>query len=512
MSEPLISLKQEFDARLRDALSKVLAAAVRGDLTQTLSLQDRQALLLHSKLLGWVAPQRLIQLHELAGLAAGGDGAAFEAMVLLAQECYLLSEFADNASIGDALKAAALHPAVMTGVEAAAASLPQMRQVVRSGNSRRVAFVVSSLVSGAATTFVMGALAGDLAAMGWEVEIHQTLLLDALDQSTGQALCARGVGLHRPPVDADQRGRAAWVAEQLRAHPVDVLIHYVWPNDFVGKLLCNQRCAPLQVYINHTCDQPTGDFDLKIGYSGDYRGHHQAEKYVTLPNCSVRGAQARQVEPFDRNSWGLAPGAVCLATFSRLSKCVDAAFLEGMGLILRANPQAVWLLVGERSAASEAQINAHLEQAGVLQQVLYTGFMQGDDYFGLLKAVDIYCDTIAWMGGQTVADAVVCGLPVVCCAPGQSTVLAPHGNNSTALASQLLAPGSLVARAGDAEDYARLAQAYIDDPALRRHAGEINAQSADPDAWRVYMRKFDSVLRDALELKRESQRAVLPAA
>lgn len=512
MSEQVISPKQAFDANLRAALAQALGSAAQEHLTRTLSAQDRQVLLLHAKLLGWMAPQRLIQLHEAAQEAARGDGAAFEAMVQLAQACYCLSELSENGALADALKAVVLHPAVMEGVEAVAATLSDAKQEPGSDTGRRVAFVVSSLTPGAATTFVMRALAGDLAAMGWQVEIYQTLLQDALDEDVGQALSALGVRLHRPPAGIDQRSRTAWIAEHLRAHPVDAVVHYVWPNDFVGKLLCNLRCAPLQVYINHTCDQPTGDFDLKIGYSGDYRGHHQAQRYVTLPNCSVRGEQARQAQAFDRSSWGLIPDAVCLATFSRLSKCVDPAFLEAMIRILSANPHAVWLLVGERSPASEAQINACLEHAGVLHQVLFTGFMHGDDYFGLLKAVDIYCDTIAWMGGQTVADAVICGLPVVCCAPGQPTVLAPHGNTPTALASRLLAPGSLVAARGDAQDYARVAQAYIDDPALRRQAGETNARSADPDAWSKYMRQFDDLLRDALTSRRNVHAADLRTA
>lgn len=509
MSEQELSPKQAFDASLRGALALALSDAARTGLARTLPAQDRQSLLLHAKLLGWMAPQRLIQLHEAAAIAAHGDAEAFDAMALLAQECYCLAELAENAPLADALKAGVLHPCIMEGVETAAATLSKQLQLrlqpAGSMSGRRAAFVVSSLTPGAATTFVMRALAGDLATMGWHVEIYQSLLLDARAEGVAQELSALGVDLLCPPRGTDLRSRTAWIAQRLAAHPVDAVIHYVWPNDFVGKLLCNLRCAPLQVYINHTCDQPTGDFDIKIGYSGDYRGHHQAQRYVTLPNCSVRGEQARQAPAFDRSSWGLMADAVCLATFSRLSKCVDATFLEGMCRILIANPHAVWLLVGERSSTSEAQINAWLEQAGVMHQVLYTGFMHGDDYFGLLKAVDIYCDTIAWMGGQTVADAVICGLPVVCCAPGQPTVLAPNGNAPTALASQLLAPGSLVAATGNAEDYARVAQAYIDDPALRRQAGELNARSADPDAWPKYMRQFDYLLRHALAMKQSAQ-------
>jgi len=137
----------------------------------------------------------------------------------------------------------------------------------------------------------------------------------------------------------------------------------------------------------------------------------------------------------------------------------------------------------------------------VQSQVAYPGFMYDEDYFRLLKTVDIYCDTIKWMGGQTVADAVVCGLPVVCCAPSPSAALAPHGNNSTVLASSLLAPGSLIAQAGDAQDYARVVQSYIDDAALRAHAGAINAQSATDDAWHAYVTQFDSEIRRLHQLK-----------
>lgn len=499
MPEVAVSPRRRFDARVREALAELLAGVDARGAIHALGADDRQALMQHARLLGWEAPQRWLQMHEAAAQVAGGQAQAFEALAQLGEWCWNHSDTPDNALLRDVLKVAVLHPSVMAAAEAMASAMPQAGRIVRGGTTRRVAFVISSLVTGAATTYVMRALAPDLAAMGWQVVLVPTAAQETCDAAMRDELAQAGVQIHRPPDGTDQITRAACVAEHLLDQAFDAVVHYVWPHDFVSKLVCNLRCAPLQIFINHTCDQPTGDFDLKIGYSGDYRGHHQAERYITLPNCSVRAAQARRAVPFDLAQLGLPALAVRLATFSRLSKCVDAPFLDAMCQILRANPQAVWLLVGGRDAASEAQIDAHLSQAGVAERVAYTGFMHGDDYFQLLRAVDIYCDTITWMGGQTVADAVACGLPVVCCAPGSATALAPHGNNSTVLASQLLAPGSRVAKAGDAQDYASLAQAYIDDTALRERAGRINWDSVDEDAWPSYVRTFDAMLRRKLQ-------------
>lgn len=500
--------KHTFDQRLRDALVEALAPAHTVDLVQTLSPQDRQALMAHAKLLGWQAPVALISTHEAADAAARGDAQAFDAMVTLAQICYGRATLPDFSPLHDAMQSSVLHHKVTAAVETMAAAMPEARSPVRARQQTgRMAFVLSSLVRGSGTTYVMGALLPALAALGWEVVVYPTMLMDATDEAIAQEFHDVGIVFHRPPGLTQPLRIAAWMADHLRANPVDAVVHYVWPNDFVSKLVSNLRCAPVQVFINHTCDQPTGDFDIKIGYSDDYRGHHQSDKYVTFPNCSVRASQALRAQPFDRADWGLSPDTILLATFSRLAKCVDAPYLDAMCRILQANPSVAWLLVGERDAGSEAQINAHLARAGVQSQVAYTGFMYDDDYFRLLKTVDIYCDTIKWMGGQTVADAVVCGLPVVCCAPGASAALAPHGNNATVLASTLLAPGSSVAQAGDAEDYARVAQAYIDDAALRVEAGARNAQSVNNDAWQAYVKQFDETIRRAHQLKLDEQGA-----
>ena len=501
MPETAPSLRETFEHRVRTALADLLGAGGRTGAAPVLSAPDRQFAIEHARLLRWQGPLRLLEMHEAAARVARGDAQAFEALAQLGQWCWNHADVPENAPIRDLLKAAVLDRPAMAATEALAAAMPQARRGVAGGRTGRLAFVVSSLVPGAATTYVMRALAPELAALGWQVTIHPTVADPLCDRPTQDEFIAAGVQLCPAPAGADQLTRAAWLADQLQERQVDAVVHYVWPHDYVSKLLCNLRCAPLQVYVNHTCDQPTGDFDLKIGYAKDYRGHHQAERYVTLPNCSVRASQARRIAPLERERLGLPPDAVCLATFSRLAKCVDAPFLEAMGRILRDNPSALWLLVGARDAASESQINAALRQAGAADRVVYTGFMQGDDYFRLLKAVDIYCDTITWMGGQTVADAVACGLPVVCCAGGDSTSLAPHGNNPTVLASELLAPGARVARAADAQDYARLAQAYIADPALRARAGQANRDSVDEDAWPSYVRKFDFLLRYALQLR-----------
>lgn len=493
--------KMKFDQRVREALVETLAPAHTIDLVQELSAQDRQVLMAHARVLGWQAPIALISTHEAAELAAAGDAQAFESMVTLAQICYGRATLPDYSLLHDAMQSTVLHHKVMAAVEAMASAMPQGKAPVGVKETGRLAFVLSSLIRGSGTTYVIRALIPELVARGWEVVVYATLLLDSTDQQVAQELQALGVPVHRPPAHPQQIALAGWIADHMRNHPVDAVVHYVWPNDFVSKLLSNLRCAPVQVFVNHTCDQPTGNFDLKIGYSGDYTGHHQPEKYVTFPNCSVRGSQARRAEPFDRAPWGLPANTLLLATFSRLAKCVDEPFLHAMCSVLRANPTTAWLLVGERDAASEAQINAHLSRAGVQDQVSYVGFMYDDDYFRLLKTVDIYCDTITWMGGQTVADAVVCGLPVVCCAPSPSAALAPHGNNPTVLASSLLAPGSLIAQACDSDDYVRIVQAYIDDASLRARAGSINAQSATDDAWRAYVSMFDAEIRRELQRK-----------
>lgn len=500
MSEPAAPALARFDASLREALTTLLQDWLSADAADP---HLAQTVLRHAQLLRWEAPLRLIEAHLTALQVAGGDLSALEALTQQVHWTWQHAESPAHAPLGHLLKAAIRHRHCTRAIEAVAAALPREPARGAAPGHARVAFVVSNLNSGTGTTWVIRALAQDLRPLGWAVGVYQTGHHDKPNEETLGELTQAGVDVHAPPTGMATAARADWLRRLLQQQPADCVVHYVWPDDFVSQIVSNIRCAPVQIYVNHTCDQATGDFDIKIGYASHYEGHHQPEKYITLPNCSVRGAQARRAQPFEREALGLRPDWLYLATFGRLAKCVDAVYLEAMAGVLQRNPKTMLLLAGEADAAAQDAIQRHMAQAGVEARVQFIGFFLNDDYFRWLKTIDIYCDTTLWTGGQTTADAIVCGRPVACAKPTSQSALAPFANNPSVLACELLPAGTPIARADDAEDYMRVVQTYIDDPTLREQAGEANRRSASHDAWPDYVRRFDHLLRQSAHIKKQ---------
>jgi glycosyltransferase involved in cell wall biosynthesis len=493
----IISMRNE---HLSQEIVRALRCAHEVGLSQALSRQDIQTLEMHARELGWDAPIKIIATHKAAELVENGDFGTYEALFQLVQWCWNHADQSANAPLADLLKTIPLHRRVNEAVEATARYITATGLVKPTGPAdRKIAFLISSLVRGAGTTNVINVLASDLAQRGWKVRVYSTALTGIDDPGMTAELIRNGVHFFQPPPRLSALERVIWTVKHLEDHPTGVLVDYSWPQDLASRLVFNLRLSHLQVFINHTCDVPTGDFDIRVGYSGDYRGHYQAERYVTLPPCGARSKDAGDVKALNRAELGMPSDAFCIGTFGRLTKCVDEEFLSAMRDILSRNPHVVWLLVGDRDTSVEARIRAELSDPSLIERVVFTGFMPDQSYFRLLKSIDLYCDTCRWTGGQTIADAMACGRPIVSFSPGKATALAPFCNNSTQMTSNLLPKGYPQARAGDVIDYVNLTQRFIDDPAFRQREGLRARQSVAVNSWENFIRQFEQIIEKELE-------------
>jgi glycosyltransferase involved in cell wall biosynthesis len=186
-----------------------------------------------------------------------------------------------------------------------------------------------------------------------------------------------------------------------------------------------------------------------------------------------------------------------LGTYGRLSKCVEPAYTEALTRILHAAPEAVLVLPGLPDPASEGELRAAFAAGGVLDRVRFPGFLK-DEYFGLLKATDIYCDSFSWTGGQSVLDAMVAGVPIVANLPSVDPVLDPTGTSAITVGGTYLNPAVPVAPSLDVDAYVRIALAYARDPALRQRDAALNRETARGYTMENYMDALDDIVREAI--------------
>ena len=205
---------------------------------------------------------------------------------------------------------------------------------------------------------------------------------------------------------ANHYQRMASVIAALNAQPVSVALYYCWPIDAVGKVLASAGAAPAQVFLKHTCEQFCGRFDLVLVVSSEKEVTQSlmaAPKRYIGPSIAAR-IQVEQAVLFVRAQYGLTPDQVILGTFGRLSKCCDRTYTRTMAEILRRAPQARLLLAGPTTPEFDALVRGAFQDEGVGDRVLMLGDLN-NTYFGLIKMLDIYCDTLFWRGAQTILEA-----------------------------------------------------------------------------------------------------------
>jgi glycosyltransferase involved in cell wall biosynthesis len=156
-----------------------------------------------------------------------------------------------------------------------------------------------------------------------------------------------------------------------------------------------------------------------------------------------------------------------------MEKCNTDTYLDALSLILRSDRRAWLVLAGRDGLDAVASMKRRFEADGVWNRVRYLGPRQAEAP-ALAKSIDIYCDTYPWVGGQSLLDAMQGGRPIVGMLAAEDAALDPTGMSSITAGGRSLLSGSIeLAKAGDVQDYARIALRYINDPVLRARDGRI---------------------------------------
>lgn len=211
--------------------------------------------------------------------------------------------------------------------------------------------------------------------------------------------------------------------EKIQADALDALIYpEIGMHPLAVRLAC-RRLAPVQcVAWGHpvTTGLPHIDYFLTSDLMEPADGQDAyTERLVRLPNLSIcYDALPSEGGRLTRADLGLREDAVvyvcCQALYKYLPRH-DAV----IAAIAAQVPGAQFLFIGDRrdGAASRlhARLSAALGAAGVdpSDRLVFTGFVPAEAFPSLLRAGDVYLDSIGWSGGNTTLEAATCDLPIV---------------------------------------------------------------------------------------------------
>jgi len=312
-----------------------------------------------------------------------------------------------------------------------------------------------------------------------------------------QRLAELGIPFFAAP-DGQASAKIDWLTRHFEQFPVHAITWTTSLYDNVGKLAAVIGMAPVQAWENRSLEPYVGKFDLV------FQGVDRKQEEITeFPGVSkyyggsvMMGDEIDAAQPWPKAMLGVPEDAVVLGTFGRMEKCNTEVYMQAMCTILRSAPRAWLVLAGRDGLDAIASMQRRFQTEGVWDRVRYLGPRQADGP-ALIKSIDIYCDTYPWVGGQTLLDAMQGARPIVAMLPAQDANLDPTGISSiTSVAWALLSDIMELAEAGNAQDYARIALRYIDDPELRARDGA----AAYAKAKREYD-AFDKSKRYAEDMK-----------
>jgi predicted O-linked N-acetylglucosamine transferase (SPINDLY family) len=219
------------------------------------------------------------------------------------------------------------------------------------------------------------------------------------------------------------------ICQQIRADNLHILVFTDIGMEPLITQLAGLRLAPVQCCgWGHpvTPGIPTIDYYLSSEQmEPDNAQEHYTETLIPLPNTGLCYPQP-DIPPLaqTRHDFGLREDAIVYLSSQSLFKYLpqyDHVFAE----IARQVPKAQFaFLAFPNSPQVTAQFQRRLQQAfrkvGLNSEEYCTIVSRQNQlgFWGLNKISNVLLDTLGWSGGNTVFDAISCGLPVVTC-PGK---------------------------------------------------------------------------------------------
>lgn len=301
--------------------------------------------------------------------------------------------------------------------------------------------------------------------------------LHGYDLSAGADETAEALARHLPRMRRGPATARAF-ARQIRADDLDVLIYPEIGMAPDALRLGALRLAPVQcVAWGHpvTTGLPHMDYFLSSALMEPAEGpRHYTERLVELPNLSIH--YARPPEPpapvLTRGDFGLAGDDVVYLCCQSLYKYLpdhDAVLAR----IALAVPRARFVFIAHGVPAVTARFRRRIEGAfsalGLSDRLRVVAPVAADRFPDLLRAADVYLDSIGWSGGNTTLEAVAVGLPVVTLATAFM-----RGRHSAAILTRM---GLRALIATSRSDYVEVAARLGLDPEARAQARAMTLEA-----------------------------------
>ena len=232
-------------------------------------------------------------------------------------------------------------------------------------------------------------------------------------QNTLENLGQKKISTWLSPLDGDMVSSATALANQLIADKIDVVFLDASLNDAVASIVANWDVAAVKINIVRKTPLFVSGINSVVYFDRD--GFESDKDFWATKEVSARFiAEGMDVEDFSgngpqRSSYGIPETAVVLATSSNdLDATIDEGFAETIVNVLRAHPNAVYLLIGEGDLASQKR---KFEAAGVGKRVGYAG--KRKDMPGFLRIADVYLSEFNTSAVSGVLQAMSIEKPVV---------------------------------------------------------------------------------------------------
>ena len=306
------------------------------------------------------------------------------------------------------------------------------------GNNRqtRVGLIVSSIADDDATGRTIRALARYLDNKRYQLVVYSTEAAARREKqpfgltsfapasrkrgvTTIGELASRGIEFFTAPVEGDVVTSARDLADKLIADKIDLALLDTTQADPIAALIATWETAPIK--INLCRDTPLFSAAVNcityldaVRFEADreYWQKRGMESKFILEGVDTEAALGAMPA---RSAYGIPENSVVLATAgNNLDKSLSGEFLDAIVTILRAHPNAIYLLIGDAELAWQKR---KFESAGVGKRVGFAG--KRKDLPGFLRIADLYLAEFPSASAFGVLQAMSVERPVVAAKCGE---------------------------------------------------------------------------------------------
>ncbi len=262
--------------------------------------------------------------------------------------------------------------------------------------------------------------------------------------------------------EGDSVTSAQEIADQMIKDQIDVALFDATQADPIAALVAAWETAIAKVNIVRRTPMFTNTANcvmyldqIRFEADADLWRRKGIESTFLLEGVDV--AETLGISPV-RTAYGIPEQSVVLASVSPdLDKTLSEEFIETIINILRANPNAIYLAIGDGELAQQKR---KFESAGVGKRIGYAGKRR--DLPGFVRIADIYVAEFPASNAQGVLQAMAVERPVVAM---------KWGNDAAQSQSAILVGGEAAIAQRDIKSYIDRVNQLIRDPAQRRSAG-----------------------------------------